>query len=175
MKSFRILFALLGILLLTACPYSSVFKVGTPQIVEEALWNGTWVSQKMENGKMIKDELVFKKSGKNKLSVSTGVHVLSSERKSDMKLQGFPVSIGGKNWLLLYNSRRNSDKKYMYLGYQMLENDRMQLTVLSDEKVPETFTTAADFEKWLVEHQHENIWEDTLVFERQYSIVEIKK
>lgn len=175
MKPFQILIALLGMLLLTACPYSSVFKVGTPQVVQESLWNGTWVSQKMENGKIIKDELIFKKSSKNRLSVTTGVHVMSSERKSDMKLQGFPVSIGRKDWLLLYNPRRNSDKKYMYLGYQMLENDRMQLTVLSDEKVPETFTNAAEFEKWLVEHQHENIWEDTLVFERQFTAVEIKK
>jgi hypothetical protein len=167
MKSYRLLFLLPLICFLTACPYSSAFKVGEPQEIDNIQWDGTWISSRIENGKMIKDELIFKKSGKQVMNVNTAFHVLRADRSSKLKLKGYPVKIGGQNWLLLYNPKRNSDKKYMYLGYEFSASNTLLLKILSDTKVPEDLTSPTALEAWILANQKDSgIWEDTLQFQR---------
>ncbi len=163
------------LLLFTACPYSSSFKVGNPILVDASQWEGHWVSTKIEAGNKIKDELVFKKKGTNALAVQTEFHVLRSDRPSMLKLKGYPVSIGGKNWLLLYNSKDNKKKEYMYLQYEFKSVDKLELKVLSDEKVPENISSAAELEKWLTENQsNAEVWEDAILFERSNPLLQSK-
>ncbi len=169
----------LGILpflfLLIACPYSSTFKVGEPQMVDENQWNGNWYSTKIEAGTKIQDELVFKKTGNNLLSVHTQFHILRSDRPAKLKLKGYPLSVAGKNLLLLYNPKKNSNKEFMYLGYEFNESGNLELKVLSDEKVPENIASASELEKWLIENYSKSeIWEDTLTFERVHVLLNTK-
>lgn len=174
MNTSRILFLTLlpMLLFLIACPYSSSFKVGSPIGIDASQWDGKWVSSKIEAGNQIKDELIFKKKGANYLAVQTEFHVLRSDRPSTLKLKGYPVSIAGKNWLLLYNSKDNKKKEFMYLGYEFKTPDQLEIRVLSDEKVPENIGSAAELEKWLSENQSKpEIWEDIILFERSNPIL----
>jgi hypothetical protein len=175
-RSKIILFLLLPLLLLlVACPYSSSFKVGEPQTVDENQWNGAWYSSKIEDGTKIQDELIFKKTGNNQLSVQTQFHVLRSDRPAKLKLKGFPVTIGGKKLLLLYNPKRNSNKEFMYLGYDFKESGELQIKILSDEKVPEKIASASELEKWLIENYDQAaIWEDTISFHRAMGLLKSK-
>lgn len=152
--------------LLTGCPYSSPHKAGTPLPADES-WNAYWVSQKIENGKLIQDVLEIKKSGKYQLSVLSSLHIMSAERSSRQKLKAYPVRIGAQEFLLFYNPKNNEDKKYMYVGYKFLTPDKLELKTLSDKTVPENLSTREDLEKWLTDHaSHPELWEDTLIFEK---------
>jgi len=177
MNRSKIIFSLLlpFLLLLVACPYSSSFKVGVPLTVDENQWNGAWYSSKIENGTKIQDELVFKKTGNNQLSVQTQFHVLRSDRPAKLKLKGFPVTIGGKKLLLLYSSKKNSNKEFMYLGYEFNDSGDLQIKILSDEKVPEKIGSASELEKWLLENYEQTaIWEDTISFQRSMGLLKSK-
>jgi len=166
MKGFRFLIFLFTVLafLLTACPFSSPFKVGQPEL-PDAKWTGIWEHKKMLNDSVVTDKLNIKIKNKEEIFLSSYIHFLNTERPQRRSLKGYPVSVGTHKLVLLYSLNHNPDQLYMYFKYDFPEPGILILRALNDEKVPDNLSTASALEAWILEQGNDqSIWEEPVPY-----------